>query len=123
MTDEENVSLNIEKIFIDKISMILYSKSRILKGGESVLLQYKIDVIPELAKVGINTTTAKKSGIFGQDTMRKFRNGDTKISLEVLNRLCCVLEMQPRDIIKFIETDEDREKIISKICDKTIDNH
>ena len=87
------------------------------------MLQYKIDVISELTKVGINTTTAKKTGIFGQDTMRKFRNGDTKISLEVLNRLCCVLEMQPRDIIKFVETNEDREKIISKICEKTIDNH
>ncbi|RKI37293.1 XRE family transcriptional regulator [bacterium D16-51] len=79
------------------------------------MLQYKIDIIQELKKVGINTTTAKKSGIFGQDTMRKFRNGDTKISLEVLNRLCCVLEMQPRDIIKFVETEDDREKIISKI--------
>lgn len=87
------------------------------------MLQYKIDIIQELAKVGINTTTAKKSGIFGQDTMRKFRNGDTKISLEVLNRLCCVLEMQPRDIIRFTETDEDREKIISKLCEKHIDNH
>ena len=54
--------------------------------------------------------------------MRKFRNGDTNISLEILNRLCCVLEMQPRDIIKFIETDEDREKIISKICDVQKEN-
>lgn len=87
------------------------------------MIQYKIDIISELAKVGINTTVAKKSGIFGQDTMRKFKNGNTKISLEVLNRLCCVLEMQPRDIIKFVEMDEDREKILSKICEKSIDNH
>ena len=94
-----------------------------MEGGEGWVLQYKIDVILALKKAGINTTTAKKSGIFGQDTMRKFRNGDTKISLEVLNRLCCVLEMQPRDIIKFVETDEDREKIISKICEEVIDNH
>ena len=87
------------------------------------MLKYKIEVIPELAKIGINTTTAKKSGIFGQDTMRKFRRGDTNISLDVLNRLCCVLEMQPRDIIKFVEAEEDREKIISKICEKSVDNH
>ena len=87
------------------------------------MLQYKIDIIKELSKVGINTTTAKKSGIFGQDTMKKFRNGDTKISLEILNRLCAVLEMQPRDILKYVETDDDREKIISKICYKSIDNH
>ena len=55
--------------------------------------------------------------------MKKFRNGDTSISLDNLNRLCAVLEMQPRDIIKYVETDEDREKYISKICDIPIDNH
>lgn len=83
------------------------------------MLEYKIEVIKELNKIGINTTKAKETGIFGQDTMRKFKNGDTRISLEVLNRLCCVLEMQPRDIIKYIETDNDRENIISKLCEKS----
>lgn len=87
------------------------------------MIEYKIDIILELKRVGINTTVAKKTGIFGQETMKKFRNRDTSISLENLNRLCCVLEMQPRDIIKFVETDEDREKIISKISDKSIGNH
>jgi DNA-binding Xre family transcriptional regulator len=47
--------------------------------------------------------------------MKKFKEGNTKISLDNLNRLCAVLEMQPRDILKYIETDEDREKYISKI--------
>ena len=79
------------------------------------MIEYKINVISELEKVGINTTVAKKTGIFGQETMKKFRTGDTSISLDNLNRLCCVLEMQPRDIIKYIETDNDREKILSKI--------
>lgn len=87
------------------------------------MLEYKINVISELERVGINTTVARKTGVFGQETMRKFRNGDTSISLDNLNRLCCVLEMQPRDIIKYVETDADREKIISKISDKFIDNH
>ncbi len=87
------------------------------------MLQYKIDVIAELAKVGINTTIARNTGIFGQATMKKFRDKDTTISLDNLNRLCAVLEMQPRDIIKYVETDEDREKYISKISDKTIDIH
>lgn len=87
------------------------------------MIQYKIDVIGELGKVGINTTKAKNTGLFGQATMKKFRDGDTSISLDNLNRLCAVLEMQPRDIIKYVETDEDREKYISKICDNPIDNH
>ncbi len=87
------------------------------------MLQYKIDVISELARVGINTTTAKNTGIFGQATMKKFKEGDTSISLDNLNRLCAVLEMQPRDIIKYVETEKDREKYISKISDKNIGNH
>lgn len=79
------------------------------------MIEYKIDVIQELKKIGINSTKAKETGIFGQETMRKFKNNDTSISLDNLNRLCCVLEMQPRDIIKFVETSEDREKYLSKI--------
>ena len=74
------------------------------------MIKYKIDVIGELKKVGINTVTAKETGIFGQATMKKFRDGDTNISLDNLNRLCFILEMQPRDIIKFVETPEDAEK-------------
>ena len=87
------------------------------------MLQYKIDVIKELKNVGITTTTAKKTGIFGQATMKKFRENDTTISLDNLNRLCAVLEMQPRDLIKYVETDDDREKYISKISEKSVDNH
>ncbi len=87
------------------------------------MLEYKIDIIKELENAGVNTTVARKTGVFGQETMRKFRNRDTSISLDNLNRLCCILEMQPRDIIKYVETDIDREKIISKISDKRIDNH
>lgn len=82
------------------------------------MIQYKIDVIKELNAIGINSTTARNTGIFAQVTMKKFKEGDTNISLDNLNRLCCVLEMQPKDIIKFIETDEDREKILSKISEK-----
>lgn len=87
------------------------------------MIEYKIDVIKELENVGINTTVARKTGVFGQATMQKFKNGDTSISLDNLNRLCAVLEMQPRDIIKYVETDTDREKIITKISEKSIVNH
>ena len=87
------------------------------------MLQYKIDVIQALKDVGITTTKAKNTGIFGQATMKKFRDNDTSISLDNLNRLCAVLEMQPRDILKYVETDEDREKYISKISEKSVGNH
>lgn len=82
------------------------------------VLEYKIDVIKELERIGVNTTLAKKTGLFAQATMRKFKEKDTSISLDNLNRLCAVLEMQPRDIIKYVETEDDRKKIISKISEK-----
>lgn len=87
------------------------------------MINYKIDIIQELKNAGINTTVAKTSGIFGQATMKKFKEGDTSISLDNLNRLCCILKKQPGDIINYSETDCDREKIISKIREKSIDNH
>ena len=52
------------------------------------MLEYKIDIIEELKKAGVNTTIAKETGVFGQSTMRKFRENDTSISLDNLNRLC-----------------------------------
>lgn len=87
------------------------------------MLEYKINVIDELAKVGINTTIAKRTGIFAQATMKKFKENDTTISLDNLNRLCAVLEMQPRDIIKYVETEEDKETIISKISEFKLASH
>ena len=81
------------------------------------MLEYKINVIEALKKVGVNTTVAKQSGVFAQTTMKKFKNADTNISLDNLNRLCCILEMQPRDIIKYVETEKDKREIITKISE------
>lgn len=76
------------------------------------MITYKIDVMKALSDAGFNGTQARQTGIFSQSTMRKFKEGDTGITVENLNRLCCILEMQPRDILKFTETDEDREQIL-----------
>lgn len=79
------------------------------------MLIYKIDIIEELKKVGINTNTIRKTKIFSQSTMTKFKNGDTNISLDNINRLCCLLEVQPRDILKYVETKKDNNEILNKI--------
>lgn len=81
------------------------------------MIVYKIDVIEELKRVGINSTVARKTGIFGQATMTKFKKKQTDISIDNLNRLCAILEMQPRDIIKFVETEADRTNILTKISE------
>ena len=86
-----------------------------LKKEVIKVLEYKINVFQELKSLGITTTTAKKTGLFSQSVMKKFKNSDTSITLDNLNRLCAVLEMQPRDIIKYVETEEDREKYLLKM--------
>lgn len=87
------------------------------------MIVYKKDIIEELKAIGFNWAMSKKTGIFSQSTMKKFKNNDTSISLDNLDRLCCILEMQPKDLIKFVETNEDRENIISKISDNAVDKH
>ncbi|HIS62154.1 MAG TPA: helix-turn-helix domain-containing protein [Candidatus Scybalomonas excrementigallinarum] len=86
------------------------------------MIVYKIDVIQELKKIGITSTNAKESKVFGQSTFKKFKEKDTNISIENLNKLCCLLEMQPRDIIKYKETDEDTEMFEKNVL-KRLDNH
>ena len=86
------------------------------------MINYNIDVIKALKDVGINTTKAKERGLFGQSVMKKFKDGDTNISLDTLNRLCFVLGMLPGEIIKYTETDMDR-KNIAKIDMNAFGNH
>lgn len=80
------------------------------------VLEYKINVFQELKSLGITTTTAKRTGLFSQSVMKKFKNSDTSITLDNLNRLCAdIRKCQPRDIIKYVETEEDREKYLLKM--------
>lgn len=78
------------------------------------MLEYKINVIEELSKIGLDFTWAKRNGVFGQATMMKFKNKNTSISIDSMNKLCCVLGLQPGEIFEYIETQEDRE-ILEKL--------
>lgn len=82
------------------------------------MIQYKINVIEELKKQGLKSTNAKQNRLFAQATMTKFRKGDTNISIAILNRLCCILDKQPCDILEYQETDDDRINILKRIQDQ-----
>lgn len=77
------------------------------------MLRYKVDIIKELKKIDLTFTKVKKNKIFGQCTMMKFLKGDTSISHKTLNHLCCLLEMQPGEIIEYVETEEDKRKVLA----------
>ena len=81
------------------------------------MLKYKIDIFDALKRAGLNKYRAKKTGVIGQDTLDKLSRENTSgITLKTINTICALLELQPRDILEYVETEEDkaeREKIKS----------
>lgn len=74
------------------------------------MLKYKINIADALERKGFNTYRAKTTKILSQDTLKKIKNEDTNISLESLNRICILLDMQPKDLIEYVENKEEKEK-------------
>lgn len=72
-----------------------------MAGGE-IMLVYKIDVIDTLKEAGYNSTRILKENILSQSSMQKFRTGEM-VSTKTLDQLCQLLDMQPGNIIKYVE--------------------
>lgn len=73
------------------------------------MLKYRFDVGNALERIGFNTYKAKTSGLLSQDTLKKIRNEDTNINMKSLNNLCMILDMQPKDIFIYEETEKEKE--------------
>lgn len=74
------------------------------------MLKFKINVADALERRGFNTYKAKTTKALSQDTLKKIRAEDTSISLETINRICMILDMQPKDLIEYIESEEEKRK-------------
>jgi putative transcriptional regulator len=74
------------------------------------MLRYKINVADALERRGFNTYKAKTTKILSQDTLKKIKNEDTNISLESVNRICMILDMQPKDLIEYVESEAEKNK-------------
>ena len=66
------------------------------------MLQYKIDVIDTLKENGYNSTRILKEGIISQAAMQKIRKNEM-VGIKTLEKLCDILDMQPGNIIKYVE--------------------
>jgi DNA-binding Xre family transcriptional regulator len=69
------------------------------------MLVYKIDVIETLKESGYNTTRILKENILSQSAMQKIRHGEM-VGAKTLDQLCRLLDMQPGNIIKYVEDQE-----------------
>lgn len=66
------------------------------------MLVYKIDVLETLKESGYNSTRILKENIIGQASVQKIRKGEM-VGIKTLEKLCELLDMQPGNIIKYIE--------------------
>lgn len=82
------------------------------------MLKFKINVSDAFERVGFGVYDAKKTGFISQDTLKKLRAEDTRVSLAALNKLCILLDMELKDVVTW-EMDEaeaeERAKIIGDI--------
>lgn len=82
------------------------------------MLKYKIDVIDALNRIGFNLYQAKKTKILSQDTYNKLKANDTNITLKSINNICMLLDMQPKDLLIYEESDTDKELLNNFISNK-----
>lgn len=73
------------------------------------MIQYKIDIIAALKEKGYSPGLINKSRLLPGQTMHNIRQGKM-ISMETLNKLCCMLRLQPGDLIECIPTDAEKIK-------------
>jgi len=66
------------------------------------MIAYKIDVIEALKESGYNSTRILKENILSQSAMQKLRKGEA-VGIKTLDQLCALLDMQPGNIIKYVE--------------------
>lgn len=74
------------------------------------MLRYKINIADALLRKGFNTYKAKTTKVLSQDTLKKLKNDDTNISMESLNRICVILDLQPKDLIEYVEDPDEKNK-------------
>lgn len=66
------------------------------------MLVYKIDVIETLKESGYNSTKILRENLLSQSAMQKLRRGEM-VGIKSIEKLCELLDMQPGNIIKYVE--------------------
>ena len=63
---------------------------------------YKIDILKALKDKGYNTNRIRIENILSQATIHSIRHKNN-ISLDSLSAICKLLELQPGDILEYVE--------------------
>lgn len=75
------------------------------------MIKYRFNIAEALGRLGVTSYSLKRCGKeapIAQGTWTRLKNENTSITLDSLNSICALLDMQPKDILIYEETEEDR---------------
>ena len=67
------------------------------------MIVIKIDILKLLKEKGYNTNYLRKNKLLSESTIQKIRNNDSSLTLKNLDTICSLLDMQPGEIVEFIQ--------------------
>lgn len=67
---------------------------------------YKFDVLETLKESGYNTTRLRKEKLLGENAIQSLRRGEM-VGMIALEKICSLLDMQPGNIIKYVENEKE----------------
>lgn len=68
---------------------------------------YKFDVLETLKESGYNTSRLRKEKLLGENAIQSLRRGEM-VGIIALEKICFLLDMQPGNIIKYVENDNQK---------------
>ena len=69
------------------------------------MLKYKIDVLDTLKESGYTTAKLRKEKLLGENAIQSLRHGEM-VGIIALDKICTLLDMQPGNIIKYVEDEQ-----------------
>lgn len=73
------------------------------------MIRYKIDIIEALKEKGYTAKRLQGERLLPGQTVQNFKAGKS-VTLDTLNKVCCMLKMQPGDLLEWEPTDEEKIK-------------
>lgn len=69
------------------------------------MFSYKFDVLEALKECGYNTGRLRKEKLLGENAIQSLRRGEI-VGIIALEKICKLLDMQPGNIIKYVDDDK-----------------
>lgn len=66
---------------------------------------YKFDVLDALKEYGYTTTKLRKEKLLGENAIQSLRRGEM-VGIIALEKICKLLDMQPGNIIKYVDDEK-----------------